>query len=161
MLRLLQVLGISIDPLLAQEVGAGFDELKAKHDLILAMGELMQLQRHQHTSLSFASHISEMSCCAHVNCVAADAGQVISDCEMTPATSVAVHLWIKAIDERSSRSSSKCSSIGRDISACCALIIARAFSDGTFSRQRRLLELKTRLEVSLMQSRIASSFEDL
>ena len=43
----MQVLGISVDPLLAQEVGAGFEELKANSDLTLGMGELMQLQQQQ------------------------------------------------------------------------------------------------------------------
>jgi hypothetical protein len=61
----MQVLGISVDPLLAQEVGAGFEELKANSDLILVMGELMQQQQQQqqqqqHTWVSFALHISEM-----------------------------------------------------------------------------------------------------
>jgi hypothetical protein len=38
-----QVLGIKVDPLLAQEAGSGFEELKMKADLLMSMGELLPL----------------------------------------------------------------------------------------------------------------------
>lgn len=78
--------------------------------------------------------------------VNADAGQIISECDLTNATRVAALVWMQAIDDRSS-SSSITTRAGSNSSPCCALIISSAYAEGPFARPRRMAELKLRLDV--------------
>jgi hypothetical protein len=111
--RVLEAVGIAVHPLLADDSGAGLEELKAKSDLLLSM----------------------------------DAGQIISECDLTRATRVAALVWMRVIEERSSSSSSSSrNSSSSNSSPSCALIISSAYSDGPFARPRRMLDLKPRLQ---------------
>jgi hypothetical protein len=141
-------MGISVPPLLAPEAAVGLEELRANSDVFLAMG---MRSPHVKYRSSFEMHLVNGVMCKTLvrvcscDAICADTGDFISDCDLSPATRTASLLWMKAIDERSSSSSS---SSGGGSSPCCAMIIACSYSDGPFSRQRRLKDLKPRLDVS-------------